>query len=400
MKAHLSHELPWESLVKIYNQNLSEGIRFPICECDKMHIVKKSDEIKVGNRKYIKEEQICRDPSCKEIRNEIFYKNKNNLKFNFDTLNAHYSYYKKTYHTKIYAARFIKEYSKVLNKFADDYLNKLKKMRTNKQIKKSSFYSEYNREDIENYKVKKIKEYFLLEEDSKPKWYSKESVHDYGNYGSCSDYEYVYALISSEDDNDIIFLLNEIDRYKKNKKKRKRIWNEYGNIINGLNIGDVVTEWGTQCFGRYARYLISCLNDFYLKVNIIIASGNFYNKEVWEKLQNIPTSLEGDFHSFIPKWIDQYFYKDKLKIYQKNYQNAHKINLFDCIKISIDELLKKIFRYNSIWLALYKYSDEKKLAEERYKIFLDITDLGYYSEDFDEMDNIDVDLTPSSNLFS
>ena len=41
---------------------------------------KKSDEIKVGNRKYIKEEQICRDLSCTEIRNEIFYKNKNKLK--------------------------------------------------------------------------------------------------------------------------------------------------------------------------------------------------------------------------------------------------------------------------------------------------------------------------------
>ena len=45
MKTHLSHQLPWDSLVKNYYRNLSEGLIFPICECKKMHIIKKSDEI-------------------------------------------------------------------------------------------------------------------------------------------------------------------------------------------------------------------------------------------------------------------------------------------------------------------------------------------------------------------
>ena len=74
MKAHLSHEIPWQSLVKNYYRNYSEGIKFPICECKKMHVIKKSDEIKVCNRKYIKDDQICREPDCKELGYDVFYK--------------------------------------------------------------------------------------------------------------------------------------------------------------------------------------------------------------------------------------------------------------------------------------------------------------------------------------
>jgi len=365
MKTHLSHQLPWDSLVKNYYRNYSEGLIFPICECKKMHIIKKSDEIKAGNRKYIKEEQICRDPSCKEIGEDVFYKNKNKIKWEMDTIDVEYSYYHKTYRTKMNIAHFVKEHSKAVNNFADDYLNKLKKIRTDKKFKLDA---KYNKENIDNYLTQKTKEY--------------------NDCGSDSDYEYIYALTSSGDDNDIIFLLNEIDKYKKDNTK-------------GLCLVNVVTEWGTQCFGRYANYIMDSMNRFYLTVNAIIASGNFNNRETWEK-----TGLRGgicvygDFHSFVPNWIDEHFYKDKLENFNKDYNNELNINFFDCIKTEkLYDLLKKIFRYNYIWLALYKYADEKKLREYFRSIFLRIVDFGYIDDDFNEKDNVDFELTASSSSF-
>ena len=81
MKSHLSHILPWELLVKNYYVNNSDCLILPVCECNKMHIIKKSNEIKIQNRKYIKDEQLCRDVNCNEIGEKKFYKNENKIKF-------------------------------------------------------------------------------------------------------------------------------------------------------------------------------------------------------------------------------------------------------------------------------------------------------------------------------
>ena len=84
----------------------------------------------------------------------------------------------------------------------------------------------------------------------------------------------------------------------------------------------------------------------------------------------------------------------------KDYNNELNINFFDCIKTEkLYDLLKKIFRYNYIWLALYKYADEKKLREYFRSIFLRIVDFGYIDDDFNEKDNVDFELTASSSSF-
>jgi hypothetical protein len=58
------------------------------------------------------------------------------------------------------------------------------------------------------------------------------------------------------------------------------------------------------------------------------------------------------------------------------------INFLDSIKTeNLNELLKKIFKYNYVWLALHKYSNDKRIKSIGYSIFLNITDFDYYYED-------------------
>jgi len=360
MKTHLSHILPWKILLKNYYINLSDCLILPVCNCDKMHIIKKSDELKIQNRKYITDEQICRDINCKEKGEKKFYKNQHKIKLSIKSIsqqqnNSYFSKECKIRHIKI----FWKEYSKTINTFANDYLKKLKKIKKN------------NIQNTDEYLINKVKEYYVLDKDATYK-YNKESMEKrihkprLNSYGSVSQYEFVYALISSGEDNDIIYLLNEIDKYKKNNKK-------------GLSMFDVISEWGTQSFGRYANYIMENMNTLYLTINIIIESGNLYNKEVWEKLNKMDIYLFGDFHSFVPKWLHEHFYINKLKEYNNTLSN---INLIDCIKVyELYDLLKKIFRYNYIWLVLLKYANDKQIKSKGYSIFLKMDELGYCDDE-------------------
>lgn len=374
MNAHLNDKLPWSSLVKNYYRNYTESLVLPMCKCKKIHIINKSNEIKIRNKKYINEEQICRNINCKEISEETFCKNKIKVKkWEIDAINANYSYYKKTYDKRMNALHFIKKYNNVLNEFADNYIKKINKIRE----EQSKQNIKQTREEIDIHFIKRIKEYFLLDDAAKPHYYCDDSVHCYGSYGSASDYEYVYALISSGDDNDVILLLDEID--------------------NGLYIGNIVREWGTQCFGRYARYIVSQLNELYIMINMIIASGNFTNKEVWKKCTRFKYMLKihRDFHDIIPRWKNEHFNQDTMQKF-KDIEN-NDVTFFDCIKIEkLDELLEKIFRYNYIWLALYKYTSDEVLSDETYNIFLNLRDLGYDSDDFKNEDILDE--SASSNL--
>ena len=364
MKSHLSHILPWELLVKNYYVNNSDCLILPVCKCNKMHIIKKSNEIKIQNRKYIKDEQLCRDVNCNEIGEKKFYKNENKIKFvmnsSLDNNLSNISKYDRALNVK----NFLKIYSETLNTFANDYLQKLLNIKKNKKFKLND---NYKKENIEEYLINKIKEYYVLDKDTECK-YKKENCNSprihkqrLDTYGSVSQYEFVYALISSDNDdndNDIIYLLDEIDKFKKDNS-------------TGLSIYDVISESGTQCYGRYANHIMEIMNTFYIKVNTIIASGNFSDKKVWEKLNNMSICLSGDFHDFVPKWLHEHFYMDKLNI-----------NFLDCIRTeNLNELLKKIFKYNYVWLALHKYANDKRIKSMGYSIFFNITDFNYYYED-------------------
>ena len=38
------------------------------------------------------------------------------------------------------------------------------------------------------------------------------------------------------------------------------------------------------------------------------------DKKVWEKLNNMSIHLYGDFHDFVPKWLHEHFYMEKLNL--------------------------------------------------------------------------------------
>ena len=158
-------------------------------------------------------------------------------------------------------------------------------------------------------------------------------------HASASDYDWVYALISSENENDILYLLNRIK-------------------LDDNFLYRIVNEWGTQCYGRYANFIHDRMTQVYFDLNILISSGNFHNSEAWGGLNYYyyltEFIYEADFHGMVPKWKHEYFEVDKFYGCDKN---SFEFKIKDYIKLDkVNELLKKIFRYSYIWLSLFKYS--------------------------------------------
>ena len=158
-------------------------------------------------------------------------------------------------------------------------------------------------------------------------------------HASASDYDWVYALISSENENDILYLLNRIK-------------------LDDNFLYRIVNEWGTQCYGRYANFIHDRMTQVYFDLNILISSGNFHNSEAWGGLNYYyyltEFIYEADFHGMVPKWKHEYFEVDKFYGCDKN---SPEFKIKDYIKLDkVNELLKKIFRYSYIWLSLFKYS--------------------------------------------
>lgn len=60
---HLRHKIPWDDLVFCLRTDPTE-ILLPVGECGQIHLINKETEIKVINRKFIKQEQICTVNDC------------------------------------------------------------------------------------------------------------------------------------------------------------------------------------------------------------------------------------------------------------------------------------------------------------------------------------------------
>jgi len=186
-------------------------------------------------------------------------------------------------------------------------------------------------ENIQN-TIRKLEEEKI---ESTKLYKQSRSVHT-----SASDYDWVYAFISSENETDILYLFNRIktDKYF---------------------IHRIVDEWGTQCYCRYANYINDRMTQLYFDLNIMISSGNLHNSEAWGGLNYYyyltEFIYEADFHGMVPKWKHEYFEVDKFYGCDKN---SPEFKIKDYIKLDkVNELLKKIFRYSYIWVSLFKYSN-------------------------------------------
>jgi hypothetical protein len=311
------------------------------------------------------------------------------------------------------------QYGKTLNQFADDYLRKMLNHKVDKHTKLFILPDEYNDENIEALMVKRLNEYYnttYLQHVFKEHWsvaennynnqqqkitediqaakdeYSSlvirmENVIQFASvipnmnelkiiqntihkleedkiestklykqcrrvHTSASDYDWVYALISSENENDILYLLNRI------KTDKYFVYN-------------ILSEWGTQCYGRYGNFIHEQMTELYFDLNIIISSGNFHNTEAWGGL-NYYYYLrhyfsEADFHGMVPKWKHEYFEIDKFNDFETSFLTFKgsddardamlEFKIKDYIKLDkVNELLKKIFRYSYTWLMLFKYT--------------------------------------------
>jgi hypothetical protein len=78
MNTHLQHLLPWHFINNLSFMNIAKTETFIMYsgKCNKIHILNKSDQIKVKNRKYIKENDICKDKKCKTCATIVIKKNK------------------------------------------------------------------------------------------------------------------------------------------------------------------------------------------------------------------------------------------------------------------------------------------------------------------------------------
>ena len=318
--------------------------------------------------------------------------------------------------------KFMTQYSKTLNQFADDYLRKKTKHKVDKYTKLFILPDEYNDENIEALMVKRLNEYYnttYLQHVVKEHWSVAENKYknqqkkitediqaakdEYSSlvmrmeqdikyattipnntiferiqnrirkleedkiestklykqcrrvHTSASDYDWVYAFISSENETDILYLFNRIktDKYF---------------------IHRIVDEWGTQCYCRYANFIHEQMTELYFDLNIMISSGNFHNTEAWGGLNNYyyldHYFHEADFHGMVPKWKHEYFEIDKFNDFQKSFLTfkgcddardaiLKEFKIKDYIKLDkVNELLKKIFRYSYTWLMLFKYRKE------------------------------------------
>ena len=451
MNTHLNHLLPWNLLsdMPFFYVGKTNDMIMKSGKCNKIHVQNKGDQIKIENRGYIDENDICKDDKCKTNKT-ITVVNKNN-KFKWICSSSISSWidkirkYSVKEHNMYY--NFMTQYSKTLNQFADDYLRKMLKHKVDKYTKLFILPDEYNDENIEALMIKRLNEYYnttyiqhvvkeygsvaennyknqqqKITEDiqsAKDKYSSLviqmendikfvsvipdmnelkyiqntiskleedkiESTKLYKQgrrvHTSASDYDWIYALISSENENDILYLLNRI---KTDKYFLYRI----------------VDEWGTQCYGRYANFIHEQMTQLYFDLNILISSGNFHNTEAWGGLNNYYYLYylfhEADFHGMIPKWKHEYFEIDKFNDFENR---LYTFKLGDCAKDAIlkefkikdyikldkvNELLKKIFRYSYTWLMLFKYtSNSDSLEQVSIWSFLNVDNFHLWDEVF------------------
>ena len=204
MLPHLHTRLYWKNLQEYFDYDPST-IEMPCGKCNKIHIDNKKTAIQIENRKsYIDNSQICHNKDCK-TKHTIFIKKKKKLNPIITQIK-----YKNDYKQKL-ISDFIIQFDKILHEFGDTYLNKILKIRETKNKNKYKKKNKHIQEEINKLKEKHEK--------------------------TCSEYEYVYALISSGKEEDILTLLDFID---------------YGE----LNLKDVTRECGSQCYCYYTNHYI------------------------------------------------------------------------------------------------------------------------------------------------
>ena len=67
MNPHLHSLLPWNLLsdLQMFRVGKTTPMTMLSGKCDKIHVQNKGDQIKIVNRDYIDENDICKDPKCK-----------------------------------------------------------------------------------------------------------------------------------------------------------------------------------------------------------------------------------------------------------------------------------------------------------------------------------------------
>ena len=426
MNPHLHSLLPWNLLsdLQMFRVGKTTPMTMLSGKCDKIHVQNKGDQIKIVNRDYIDENDICKDPKCKTNKTITVVNKNNKFKWIYSSSINHWirklPKYSVKEHNMYY--NFMTQYGKTLNQFADDYLRKMLKHKVDKYTKLFILPDEYNDENIEALMVKRLNEYYnttYLQHVFKEHWSVAENNYknqqkkitediqaakdEYSSlvmrmeqdikyattipnntiferiqnrirkleedkiestklykqcrsvHTSASDYDWVYALISSENEKDVLYLLNRIK-------------------LDDDFLYRIVNEWGTQCYCRYANFIHEQMTELYFDLNIMISSGNFHNTEAWGGLNNYyyldHYFHEADFHGMVPKWKHEYFEIDKFNDFQKSFLTfkgcddardaiLKEFKIKDYIKLDkVNELLKKIFRYSYTWLMLFKYRKE------------------------------------------
>ena len=369
MEPHLNHLLPWSSLVSlsVYDDNKTRPIIFTVGECGKIHLETKKDKIRFRNRKYITDEMICNEEECKpETKTKFTRPNqKKKWKFNLSHSNLFQVKSYRDSEAKI-ICKFFHEFHVNLEKFADGLLQRLMKRKRNNHkermfILPEEYDTEYDLEPFENYNYD-----HMYQEMYDKEIVIKRLVEYYGT-GPDTSYvanDWLYAFISTENDDDLLYIFNHILR-------------------NPDFIFHVVQKMGSQCFGTYSRYILQNMLDLYLYLNVIIASGNFDNPDCWGYLNKSHWTLSsiidiGDFHEMVPCWAQELF--DIKKFLDKKYDYHENIEPFKfrnyIKKENVNSILKKLFRFQYTWVAIYKFSiinyreqlkkNKKKLNPDMY----------------------------------
>ncbi|CRK93378.1 CLUMA_CG006914, isoform A [Clunio marinus] len=299
---HLRHKLPWDDLVFCLRIDPST-INLPIGECGRIHMIDKATKIKVKNRNYISNEDICTAQDCKKVE----------------------SY---------------KSFSK--NKVSHPI------------ITTSGFRTPRN-EDVER-KLKYFNEKFyeaILEfVETEEKKYSEENIRNFrpresfqGIPTDCeeSDWNYLKNSFYNNNNDFMVFYLYS------NYRIDHLLWLEQK---GELNISEALSKtYGGQAVGNGYNFLVIYhLLPFYLLTNAIIACGYESDYKKWGRLDPDCHFLQRlmydcDFLTFIPS-LRPFLHKDVF------IKDATKTN----------ELLKIIFRNIYLFVFLKRkfcsYDDE------------------------------------------
>ena len=302
MEPHLNHKLNWNLLVDSCKSNSLKAISG---DCNKIHLTCRDSIEKIIDKK-VSRDLICMDYNCKSNKIVDFFTEKKKKIKEANVMDTYNIFLISDYCFKKNDT-FNRNFIKVLDEFANTYLDKMLSLNNNTKtkIKKDKLTKEYLYNMNERYCVN-------------------------GNALYPKPGEFVWDILSTEDDENFRILLYFYDNWKKSKIVDDEMKTDLDPItfVSQYNMYD----------GKITKYYFHKLMFLYLNINVNIKLGSS------DKIRNMKFMKE----------ISKYYYDI---VYPSTFDECFDKSRYlkrDKVKEYSKRLFKNLYTLRALWLFITK----------------------------------------------